>query len=164
MSAAPTATDLYSILGVRADANGAALRAAFLSQAKATHPDRVPSLHGSEAETANAAAIASASADAAAFLRVREAYEVLSDNSRRQQYDAARSLLTLPSYPRAIADDVAACDMEKLEGHSAARLRSECRCGGEYIVSISELASAGPDGLAAPCSACSLWVRVVGLP
>lgn len=63
--------DYYEILGVSRDANEAQIRKAYRKLAKKWHPDRNPD-----------------DADAAAkFQGIAEAYEVLSDNNKRQIYD-----------------------------------------------------------------------------
>ena len=164
--AAAVDADLYAILGVCADVDGAALRAAFLLRAKATHPDRALSAaEPAEPGQQLAGATAAATVAAASFVRVRDAYELLNDPVQRRAYDATRAAEAQPVHPRAIADDVAASEMEWLQrSGEAACLRCDCRCGGEYTVVVGELAAAGADGLAAPCNACSLWVRVLGPP
>lgn len=68
------AKDYYGILGVPEDAGGDAIKRAYRALARACHPDHNPG-------------------DAAAgdrFKAIREAYEVLSDTLRRQQYDLLR--------------------------------------------------------------------------
>ncbi len=69
--------DLYSILGVFRDATQEEIRQAYLQSAQRLHPDK------------NTAA-----GETELFLSVQQAYEVLSNPSRRKQYD-----LTLPAAP-----------------------------------------------------------------
>ncbi len=64
--------DLYALLGVPEDATEAELKRAYRTAAKDSHPDVNPD------------------ADPGAFARVSEAYEVLSDPSKRRLYDEAR--------------------------------------------------------------------------
>ena len=64
--------DLYAVLGVRADAEVAALRQAYTRAALRSHPDKNPGDAGA----------------ATRFARVNAAYEVLRDESRRGIYDA----------------------------------------------------------------------------
>ncbi len=59
----------YRVLGVPADANGNAIRHAFRTKARRFHPD------------------SGAGASSERFREVMEAYETLSDPSRRRQYD-----------------------------------------------------------------------------
>ncbi len=66
----------YATLGLDPDASGEAITAAFRAAARRLHPD-VP-------ETGNAAA----------FMRVREAYDVLADPDRRAAYDRASRAAT----------------------------------------------------------------------
>lgn len=64
------APDLYAILGLEPDADGAAIRSAYRTLARASHPDA----GGSEA----------------AMIRLNEAWHVLGDPTRRAYYDASR--------------------------------------------------------------------------
>ena len=64
--------DLYALLGVPEDATETELKRAYRTAAKDSHPDVNPD------------------ADPGAFARVSEAYEVLSDPSKRRLYDEAR--------------------------------------------------------------------------
>lgn len=60
--------DLYAVLGVSRDADGAAIRAGYLHQSKRAHPDA-----GGSSEQ---------------FERVKIAFDVLKDAERRRQHDA----------------------------------------------------------------------------
>ncbi len=64
--------DYYEVLGVSRDADGATVKKAFRRLARELHPD--VNAHDPEAE--------------AKFKEAAEAYEVLSDDERRRQYDA----------------------------------------------------------------------------
>jgi len=66
------ATDYYDVLGVKRGASAEDIKKAFRKQAKKYHPDANP--NNPSAETR--------------FKEVNEAYEVLSDPKKRQQYDA----------------------------------------------------------------------------
>src|SRR5690242_9500014 len=68
--------DYYAALGVAKDADQAAIKKAYRKLARDLHPDKNPG--NSEAE--------------ARFKEVSEAYDVLSDTKKRQEYDEARSL------------------------------------------------------------------------
>ena len=68
--------DYYAALGVAKDADQAAIKKAYRKLARDLHPDKNPG--NTEAE--------------ARFKEVSEAYDVLSDAKKRQEYDEARSL------------------------------------------------------------------------
>src|SRR5580698_7532786 len=71
MSASQIPRDYYEVLGVERDADDASIKKAFRSLARQLHPD--VNSHDPEAE--------------AKFKEAAEAYEVLSDSSRRATYD-----------------------------------------------------------------------------
>jgi molecular chaperone DnaJ len=68
--------DYYQALGVAKDASAADIKKAYRKLARELHPDKNPG--NAEAE--------------AKFKEVSEAYDVLSDEKRRKEYDEARSL------------------------------------------------------------------------
>ncbi len=68
--------DYYKSLGVAKDASAADIKKAYRSLARELHPDKNPG--DTKAETR--------------FKEVSEAYDVLSDQTRRKEYDEARSL------------------------------------------------------------------------
>jgi hypothetical protein len=72
-SAGDGVPDYYEVLGVEPEAEIIDIRTAFRHRAQETHPDRNPGI------------------DSAGFLEVATAWEVLSDDDRREQYNAARS-------------------------------------------------------------------------
>src|SRR6266508_6799101 len=63
--------DLYEVLGVKRDASDDDVKKAYRKLARQYHPDRNPG--DKQAETK--------------FKEVQEAYDVLSDKSKREQYD-----------------------------------------------------------------------------
>ena len=63
-------TDYYDVLGVARDASGEEIKKAFRKKARETHPDVSDGEHAEEE-----------------FKRINEAYEVLSDDQKRQNYD-----------------------------------------------------------------------------
>lgn len=70
----PQAKDLYDILGVDEDASEKEIKKAYRKLARKHHPDRNPDDPNAE-ET---------------FKKIQKAYSVLSDEEKRQQYDAQR--------------------------------------------------------------------------
>ena len=68
--------DYYKALGVAKDASGSAIKKAYRKLARELHPDKNPGDAKAEAR----------------FKEVSEAYGVLSDETRRREYDEARSL------------------------------------------------------------------------
>src|SRR6266536_2213747 len=68
--------DYYAALGVAKDASAADIKKAYRKLARELHPDKNPG--NAEAE--------------GKFKEVSEAYDVLSDETRRKEYDEARTL------------------------------------------------------------------------
>ncbi|MBD3315970.1 MAG: DnaJ domain-containing protein [Chitinivibrionales bacterium] len=81
------AKNFYVILGVSKDATADEIRSAYRRLAKEYHPDR----YGE---------------DSAPFLRIQEAYDVLSDPSRRSGYDEALRPSPRQSLFRDVTDEV----------------------------------------------------------
>ncbi len=75
--------DYYKALGVAKDASGADIKKAYRKLARELHPDKNPGDAKAEAR----------------FKEVSEAYDVLSDESRRREYDEARSLFGGGGFP-----------------------------------------------------------------
>jgi hypothetical protein len=111
------AATLYQVLGVKADADGAAIKAAWKRLAKQWHPDqcREPDAAGQ-------------------FRAIKEAYEVLADDNKRGRYDAGRALeatLKGPAVQEAIGDTSIA--------YVAQEWASPLRCGYVLANGISKL-------------------------
>src|SRR4051794_41716899 len=68
--------DYYAALGVPKDASAADIKKAYRKLARDLHPDKNPGDKAAEDK----------------FKTVSEAYDVLSDDSKRKEYDEARSL------------------------------------------------------------------------
>ncbi len=77
--------DFYQALGVAKDASAPEIKKAYRKLARELHPDKNPGDAKSEAR----------------FKEVSEAYDVLSDATRRKEYDEARSLFGGGGYGRA---------------------------------------------------------------
>jgi molecular chaperone DnaJ len=75
--------DYYKALGVAKDASGADIKKAYRKLARELHPDKNPGDAKAEAR----------------FKEVSEAYDVLSDASRRREYDEARALFGASGFP-----------------------------------------------------------------
>lgn len=73
--------DYYALLGLTADADGVAIRAAYRALAKQLHPDMADDDESALASTEQ-------------FVRIQEAYDVLRDPAKRRQYDEERSRLS----------------------------------------------------------------------
>lgn len=69
--------DYYHFLGIRSEASAGDVKSAYRALTRAFHPDRNPD--NPRAETR--------------FREIREAYDILSDPTRRQAYDRQRSIL-----------------------------------------------------------------------
>jgi molecular chaperone DnaJ len=75
--------DYYAALGVPKDASAADIKKAYRKLARELHPDKNPGDAKAEAR----------------FKEISEAYDVLSDETRRREYDEARALFTSGAYP-----------------------------------------------------------------
>jgi molecular chaperone DnaJ len=101
--------DFYAALGVAKDASPADIKKAYRKLARELHPDKNPDNAKSEAR----------------FKEVSEAYDVLSDASKRKEYDEARSLFAggafRGGFPGAGQGGGAAFDMSDLFSRNSAR-------------------------------------------
>lgn len=146
--------DHYAALGVGEGASAAEIRAAYLAAARRCHPDKTA---GGEAT----------SGDSAEFQQIQLAWEVLSDERARAEFDAARAAAaaaaTAAAVKReaAIADEIDADEMALVEASGAGsvdHLSHACRCGGAYTLPLDGLK--GGSSHLVECSSCSLRVRV----
>ena len=74
--------DYYKALGVAKDANAADIKKAYRKLAREFHPDKNPGNADAESR----------------FKEVSEAYDVLSDEAKRKEYDEARSVFAGGAY------------------------------------------------------------------
>jgi curved DNA-binding protein len=77
--------DYYRTLGIKPDADLKTIKSAYRKLAKEYHPDRHV---GGKSKTWEEK-----------FKKVQEAYEILRDAEKREQYDNQQMLQTVPSYP-----------------------------------------------------------------
>src|ERR1700761_3483911 len=75
--------DYYASLGVAKDADAGAIKKAYRKLAVQLHPDKNPGDAAAEAK----------------FKEVSEAYDVLSDSTKRKEYDEARALFSTARFP-----------------------------------------------------------------
>jgi DnaJ-class molecular chaperone len=88
--------DYYAVLGVEADASEGVLKSAYRRKASEFHPDRNPSPDAAER-----------------FRETQEAYDLLSDPAKRQDYDENRRRSLLEN-PLATAQDIWKTYMNKV--------------------------------------------------
>jgi molecular chaperone DnaJ len=143
------AGDYYDILGVEVDASAADIKAAFRSLAREHHPDATGGDPSSEQR----------------YKEISEAYAVLSDPQRRQQYDAAR--MGVGSWSSPWGSPFASTIEDIFEtffggGATQTRQRTRARQGEslemELLLSIEEVAFGGERTLEfarhEPCEEC----------
>jgi curved DNA-binding protein CbpA len=91
-----TVADHYTVLGVKRGSDRAAIRAAYRSLARQTHPD-----HGGDEDY---------------MARINEAWRVLGDPARRAEYDGPTA--AVPPSPRARRSDSTVLDFGRYAGWS----------------------------------------------
>ena len=122
--------DYYSVLGVEKTADIAEIKTAYRTLAMRYHPDRN---HGSEQA-------------GELFKRINEAYEVLSDNEKRQEYD---SLISAKAY-EAFGDfsfssdsvnssDSSAADFWTSEGNEKSTTQESLDAHTELSITVSDI-------------------------
>ncbi|WFD32803.1 hypothetical protein MSPP1_003854 [Malassezia sp. CBS 17886] len=134
--------DAYAILGVRAHADPAEIRTAYLELARQHHPDK--------------------SASVSAADRIREinlAYETLRDPALRRAWEMRRAARQPQKRTTTRVADVIDLDAFDARGDGGDLVFVyPCRCGQQYVVLPGDL-QRGADHIA--CAGCSEVVRVV---
>lgn len=143
----------YDVLGVSQAASHEELKAAYKSAVLRTHPDKVTDF---KLDPQNATTFAAKEEE---FIRIQEAWEVLSSASKRKEYDMQMELDKAKQ--QLVANEtVMECNMIPLEAEDGEVCLSwPCRCGGDYVVYRDEFEAS--DELFVPCDTCSLYLRVL---
>jgi hypothetical protein len=92
----------------------------------------------------------------ARFNELQEAFDVLADEAKRREYDAALSHLRSTALRASSTVELDDCDIEEADGTAFAV--AECRCGGQYRV---ELGAVSVEGVIVSCNSCSLKAHIV---
>lgn len=136
----------YAVLGVSPSASPEDIRAAYRSLLLTSHPDK----------TGGAVARIS-------VLRLKEAYEALSDPQCRAQYDKKLGSHLRPF----LGSGLDLYTLETFVETDGIWARDCPRCSAQAAIVLTEedLEAGTPDGagglqLAAPCLSCSLWITV----
>mmetsp|Transcript_27846 Transcript_27846/g.45989 ORF Transcript_27846/g.45989 Transcript_27846/m.45989 type:complete len:140 (+) Transcript_27846:338-757(+) len=134
----------YAALGVKNDASTTEIRRAYQQLALTCHPDKVL---GKEDM----------------FERIKGAYEVLSDESKRREYDQVlEGEHRIVIWQEVTVDALQACNSKSVEtdeGDETVSYHFPCRCGEDYEVLQSEIDEGFEEF---PCTGCSNYIKVLG--
>jgi diphthamide biosynthesis protein 4 len=147
-------TTHYDALGIDRHATQDEIRRAYQRLALLHHPDRSLAREADlDDNVSNADALNQTLDKEDPFLRVQKAWEVLRDETSRREYD--RDLLSKLGNGVVNAE----VDLDDMDYDEAGEsYRAPCRCGGEYVVTESQL----EEGVSVVgCGTCSLGIRVL---
>ncbi|GAV57881.1 DnaJ domain-containing protein/zf-CSL domain-containing protein [Cephalotus follicularis] len=156
----------YRILSVKEDASYEEIRTSYRSAIFNSHPDKLQKT--SEIDVSD-----HESTDR--FMKVKKAWEILSDFRSRSVYDCE---LRASRQDMVAAEDVSLEDMMVENTEEALELFYQCRCGDYFSVDSSDLGKMGftvlkdadkililtpnasPSSVVLPCGSCSLRIRL----
>jgi molecular chaperone DnaJ len=123
--------DFYAVLGVPKTATPDEIKKAYRKLARELHPDRNPGNRDAEER----------------FKAVSEAYDVLSDERRRREYDEMRSLFGAGAFRRSARADSSPFDLNDLFGNAGAPPAGDQRFGGAGFTDLfGTIFGGGPRG------------------
>ncbi|KAJ1865643.1 hypothetical protein H4R99_003732 [Coemansia sp. RSA 1722] len=139
-------TDHYAVLGVPVGAQHEEIKQAYYALSRKIHPDkwasRTPDTKDSNVQNVE-------------FHELSVAWETLSDPVRRKQYD--QNLQASQNRSRGVVQDEV--DLDEMDFDEDTGVYSyPCRCSGTYSIAESDMET-GKE--IAPCSGCSLKIRVL---
>lgn len=148
----------YEILSVDEHASYVEMRENYKAAILNSHPDKICAKSGENHPSGD---------QQDAFLRVREAWEVLSDPKSRESYD---NLLQASRNEVDVVDgEISLEEMTVRADSDAHELLYQCRCGDFFSITsveleelVSSVKAAGRQAsVVLPCGSCSLKIRVI---
>lgn len=161
---------LYSILGANPSDSLSDLKKAYHRAARKFHPDKNLSEPSSSDHVSTDIVDPSSSA---AFVELTKAWNILSDEARRREYDSWLREQALREETSILFDTVTIDEImdswtvidgsdteEEPTDNSQVSYALDCRCGGSYVFEKGDMDSYATDTLYVLCSNCSLVVKV----
>ncbi|KAK8950681.1 hypothetical protein KSP39_PZI003079 [Platanthera zijinensis] len=148
----------YEILSVDERASYDEMRENYKAAILTSHPDKVFAKSGENHPSGD---------QQDAFLRVREAWEVLSDPKSRESYD--NLLLASRNEVDVVDGEISLEEMMGQAHNDVHELLYQCRCGDFFSITSVELgelvgsvkAAGRQASVVLPCGSCSLKIRVI---